>query len=469
MSSATRQVQLSGRSDGGRSCTCSTRLRRPRLRLSGQAGDRGRLRPRAGGRRGTSPVVNVTGFPPTTPPRSVASNTVADATLGPVRSHQPDGAATIAYVNSSTTGRTRASTTSASPRRSCSRTPPSRAGRRGRSPSGDATFSFAGNQARMTFACQLDGGAKEPCGSPKTYSGLAAGAHTFRVTGTDRWGTEDAHPGASARRRAAVAGRPRRRRGPRRRGQLPGRRERGSGRRRQGRRRRRLRGAPVRHDAGRGRQGRDGEAARRRGVRQAAARRERAARSRPACARRSRAAGFVSLKGVAAVPMGSTLDTRAGEVAVTAAVNGQRAREPPAGQARGAVPRGHLRDPPGAQDEEARRPRRRIPPRARARSARPAPSGRARQGPGEGRAGPLALDDRQGRLPHRRRRGDRDPGQGHLDVHHHGPLRRHDHRGRPRPRRRDRQAAPASAPSCAPGRAYIVRARLFAARKGRGG
>ena len=75
------------------------------------------------------------------------------------------------------------------------------------------------------------------------------------------------------------------------RGQLPGRRERGPGRRGQGRRRRRLRGAPVRHDAGRGRQGRDGEAARRRGVRQAAARRDARARSRPACARRSRAAG----------------------------------------------------------------------------------------------------------------------------------------------------------------------------------
>ena len=60
----------------------------------------------------------------------------------------------------------------------------------------------------------------------------------------------------------------------------------------------------------------------------------------------------MSLKGVAAVPMGSTLDTRAGEVAVTAAVNGQRARSRQAGQARGAVPRGHLRDPPGAQEEE---------------------------------------------------------------------------------------------------------------------
>jgi len=38
--------------------------------------------------------------------------------------------------------------------------------------------------------------------------------------------------------------------------------------------------------------------------------------------------GFVSLKGVAAVPMGSTLDTRKGEVALTAAVNGQRPTSP---------------------------------------------------------------------------------------------------------------------------------------------
>ena len=36
--------------------------------------------------------------------------------------------------------------------------------------------------------------------------------------------------------------------------------------------------------------------------------------------------GFLPLKGVAAVPMGSTLDTRKGEVALTAAINGQPAR-----------------------------------------------------------------------------------------------------------------------------------------------
>ena len=36
--------------------------------------------------------------------------------------------------------------------------------------------------------------------------------------------------------------------------------------------------------------------------------------------------GFLPLKGVAAVPMGSTLDTRSGEVALTAAINGQPAR-----------------------------------------------------------------------------------------------------------------------------------------------
>ncbi len=36
--------------------------------------------------------------------------------------------------------------------------------------------------------------------------------------------------------------------------------------------------------------------------------------------------GFLPLKGVAAVPMGSTLDTRRGEVALTAAINGQPAR-----------------------------------------------------------------------------------------------------------------------------------------------
>jgi hypothetical protein len=49
-----------------------------------------------------------------------------------------------------------------------------------------ASFSFTSDKLGSTFTCQLDGGALAPCSSPAgPYSGLAAGGHTFKVTGTD--------------------------------------------------------------------------------------------------------------------------------------------------------------------------------------------------------------------------------------------------------------------------------------------
>jgi hypothetical protein len=50
-----------------------------------------------------------------------------------------------------------------------------------------ASFSFSG-EAGATIACQLDGGGFAACPSPKTYSGLAAGSHTFQVHQTDTAG-----------------------------------------------------------------------------------------------------------------------------------------------------------------------------------------------------------------------------------------------------------------------------------------
>jgi Tol biopolymer transport system component len=48
------------------------------------------------------------------------------------------------------------------------------------------TFGFTSSEAGSTFKCRLDGAATfTSCASPKTYSGLAAGAHTFRVRATD--------------------------------------------------------------------------------------------------------------------------------------------------------------------------------------------------------------------------------------------------------------------------------------------
>ncbi|HEU0132332.1 MAG TPA: hypothetical protein VFQ85_15200 [Mycobacteriales bacterium] len=44
-----------------------------------------------------------------------------------------------------------------------------------------ATFAFTDAMSGVTFQCALDGTAYGTCASPKTYSSLAAGAHTFRV------------------------------------------------------------------------------------------------------------------------------------------------------------------------------------------------------------------------------------------------------------------------------------------------
>jgi hypothetical protein len=49
------------------------------------------------------------------------------------------------------------------------------------------SFSFTG-EAGATFQCQLDGGALAACTSPKSYTGLTAGSHTFKIRQTDAAG-----------------------------------------------------------------------------------------------------------------------------------------------------------------------------------------------------------------------------------------------------------------------------------------
>ncbi len=68
-------------------------------------------------------------------------------------------------------------------------------------PSGNptASFSFSGTDnitpaASLAFECRLDGGGFSSCASPKSYSGLSLGSHTFAVRAVDGEGNVDASP-----------------------------------------------------------------------------------------------------------------------------------------------------------------------------------------------------------------------------------------------------------------------------------
>jgi hypothetical protein len=59
--------------------------------------------------------------------------------------------------------------------------------------SSQATLTFASPDG-TAFQCSLDAGAWEPCSSPKTYTGLAAGRHAFSVRAVDAAGNVDGTP-----------------------------------------------------------------------------------------------------------------------------------------------------------------------------------------------------------------------------------------------------------------------------------
>jgi uncharacterized repeat protein (TIGR02543 family) len=59
-----------------------------------------------------------------------------------------------------------------------------------------ATFELRSGalEASPAFECSLDGGAFEPCASPRTYNNLGAGEHTFRVQAIDTSGNASPNP-----------------------------------------------------------------------------------------------------------------------------------------------------------------------------------------------------------------------------------------------------------------------------------
>ena len=58
----------------------------------------------------------------------------------------------------------------------------------------DASFTFHSTEGGSSFQCQIDGGGYSVCTSPKNYTALSVGEHTFEVKATDSLGNTDPTP-----------------------------------------------------------------------------------------------------------------------------------------------------------------------------------------------------------------------------------------------------------------------------------
>jgi hypothetical protein len=61
-----------------------------------------------------------------------------------------------------------------------------------------ASFSLSASESGSTLACKLDAGSWGACASPKTYSSLAVGSHTFSVRATDAAANVDPTPASQS-------------------------------------------------------------------------------------------------------------------------------------------------------------------------------------------------------------------------------------------------------------------------------
>ncbi len=112
----------------------------------------------------------------------------------PLSLSSPDGAASIAYVDVRAEGANvgvddLALSTRPQPDTSVLGGPPSRTEAR------DASFTFGANRPDVrAWQCSLDGAAFRACPSPASYAGLAPGPHSFAVAAVDGYGGVDASP-----------------------------------------------------------------------------------------------------------------------------------------------------------------------------------------------------------------------------------------------------------------------------------